>query len=70
MSAMQAPLVCWHQAHFVLHMTRFKFQIICQCIGGAVQAATPITIKLQQGCAECLGLLGAVDPSRVQACCT
>ena len=34
----------------------------------AVQAATPITIKMQQLCAECLGLLGAVDPARVQAC--
>ena len=34
----------------------------------AVQAATPITIEMQQLCAECLGLLGAVDPARVQAC--
>ena len=33
-----------------------------------MQAATPITIKMQQLCAECLGLLGAVDPARVQAC--
>ena len=32
-----------------------------------VQAATPISRKLQQLCAECLGMLGAVDPSRVQA---
>ena len=37
-------------------------------IACAVQAATPITIKMQQLCAECLGLLGAVDPARVQAC--
>ena len=32
----------------------------------ALQTSQPISRQVQQTCAECLGMLGAVDPARVQ----
>ena len=50
----------------------YSVVMMCRCVWTAVtqlcsaQASLPISRQAQQTCAECLGMLGAVDPARVQ----
>ena len=65
--------------HVIYHLPNFSQQeavtaddmlhSLASCIDVvfvAVQTSQPISRQVQQMCAECLGMLGAVDPARVQ----